>query len=628
MCGIAGYINFNNKNISSDILFSMSEAIKHRGPDGYGIWLDNHIGLAHRRLAIIDTSDLGRQPMHTSSDRYVISYNGEIYNFKELKAELIQLGVSFKTHTDTEVLLEAFEKWGLSSIAKLNGMFAFAIWDKIDKTLTIVRDRYGIKPLYYYLDSCCLVFASEIKAILKHPNVRVQLDLNGLREYFTFQNFFSDKTLHQNISLLEKGSYVQINIKEKQFRPVRYWDYHFQEDNDMTQEEATLEIERLLAQAVKRQLMSDVSLGCYLSGGMDSGSITMLASKSIQNMNTFTIGFDKHSSMGLEIGFDEREKSEYMSYLAQTEHYEMVLKSGDMERSLNQLVYHLEEPRVGQSYPNFYAAKLASKFVKVVLAGSGGDELFGGYPWRYYRTVGSNDFEHYIDQYYNYWQRLVPNSVQEKLFAPIWSDVKDYWTRDVMSNVFKTHQNLMQSPVQYIQHSLYFEANTFLHGLLVVEDKLSMAHGIENRVPFLDNDLVDFAMMVPVKYKVGRLDEVIRLNENGFGRKDQIYFEKTHDGKLVLREAMRKILPKDITEAVKQGFSSPDSAWFKGDSIDYVRDILYNKNAKIYSYMDYSQTLALVGEHLSGKQNRRLLIWSLLYVEQFLHQFMSEGHVS
>ena len=235
------------------------------------------------------------------------------------------------------------------------------------------------------------------------------------------------------------------------------------------------------------------------------------------------------------------------------------------------LIWHLEDPRVGQSYPNFYAAQLASKFVKVVLSGAGGDELFGGYPWRYYRAVVNDDFEHYVDKYYGFWQRLLPNESAERMFRPIASEVDAVNTRDIFRDAFASHAPELTRPEDYINHSLYLEAKTFLHGLLVVEDKLSMAHGLETRVPFLDNDLVDFAQRIPVRLKLGNLGEVVRLNENEPGPKTQRYFERTRDGKLLLRKVMQRYVPESITAGEKQGFSGPDASWFRGDSIDYVR---------------------------------------------------------
>jgi asparagine synthase (glutamine-hydrolysing) len=301
----------------------------------------------------------------------------------------------------------------------------------------------------------------------------------------------------------------------------------------------------------------------------------------------------------------------------------MVLKAGDMERVFPKLAWHLEEPRVGQSYPNFYVAQLASKFVKVVLSGSGGDELFGGYPWRYYRAVVNDNFEHYIDKYYRYWQRLVDNKTIHQVFRPIWPEVKHVWTRDIFRNIFDQHAAKLNRPEDYVNHSLYLEAKTFLHGLLVVEDKLSMAHSLETRVPFLDNDLVDFAMRIPARMKLGNLSEVLRINENEPGSKTAIYYEKTRDGKVLLRQAMSRYIPREVTEREKQGFSAPDASWFKGDSIDYVRRLLFDDQAHIYGFLDRESVQTLVNEHIEGKENRRLLIWSLLSVEWWLRTYLN-----
>ncbi|MFX0201242.1 MAG: asparagine synthetase B family protein, partial [Candidatus Hodarchaeota archaeon] len=353
-------------------------------------------------------------------------------------------------------------------------------------------------------------------------------------------------------------------------------------------------------------------------------SITAVATIQLPYIKTFSCGFDLHSASGLELSFDEREKSELMSYLFRTEHYEMVLKAGDMERVLPDLVWHLEEPRVGQSYPNYYMAQLASKFVKVVLAGTGGDELFGGYPWRYYGAIINENFEDYIDKYYIFWHRLIPNTTIHRVFRPIWREVKNVWTRDIFKGVFKFRACELDRPEDYMNHSLYLETKTFLHGLLIMEDKLSMAHGLETRVPFLDNDLVDFAMQVPVRLKLANLTNVVRLNENEPGPKGLRYYLKTKDGKLILRKVMENYVPKQVTDAVKQGFSAPDASWFKGESIDYVRSLIFNDRARIYDYLDKTTVQELVLEHLKGTLNRRLFIWSLLYFEWWLRKYMSD----
>ncbi len=279
---------------------------------------------------------------------------------------------------------------------------------------------------------------------------------------------------------------------------------------------------------------------------------------------------------------------------------------------------------VGQSYPNYYAAQLASKFVKVVLSGSGGDELFGGYPWRYYRAANSVNFDDFVDKYYMYWQRLIPDQSIPAIFRPVWPDVRDVQTRNIFRDVFMKHEHKLERPQDYINHSLYFEVKTFLHSLLIVDDKLSMAHGVETRVPFLDNDLVEFAMKVPVKLKLRNLDQVIRINENEPGLKTNKYYEKTSDGKLLLRKVMERYVPKEITNGVKQGFSAPDASWFKGESIDYVRRIVYDPSSRIYNYLDFRSVTALVDDHMEGRQNRRLFIWSLINFEWWLINYLGE----
>lgn len=621
MCGIVGMFNRSGAPAASAVLTAMTDKLAHRGPDGEGTYLDGALGLGHRRLSILDLSDAGRQPMETADGRYVVTYNGEIYNFRELRKELEALGCAFHSRCDTEVLLQAYVRWGKQCLDRLNGMFAFAVWDRQARELFLARDRYGIKPLYVTECGETFLFASEIKALAVHPAFRTDVDREALLEYFTFQNFFTDRTLFKGVRLLPAGSWMVVSA-QMVGAPVSYWDYDFREPEQAGDDRAYREeLDRLLQQAVTRQLVSDVPVGAYLSGGMDSGTVTALAAREIPNLHSFTCGFDLHSASGIELGFDERDAAELMSYRFGTEHYEMVLKAGDMERAMPALAYHLEEPRVGQSYPNYYVARLAGKFVKVVLCGTGGDELFGGYPWRYYRAVVNDDFEHYVDKYYAYWQRLIPNQAIQKVFQPIWPEVRHVWTRNIFRDVFRRSEASLARPEDYINHSLYFEAKTFLHGLLVVEDKLSMAHGLETRVPFLDNDLVDFAMKVPVHLKLANLGEVVRINENEPGLKTSRYFQKAKDGKMLLRDVMARHIPPEVATAQKQGFSAPDASWFKGESIDYVRRTLLGSQARIFEYMDRAAVTGLVQDHLDGRQNRRLLIWSLLNFEWWLNAF-------
>ena len=666
MCGIVGALSLNKKSINVDYSKPMADKIAHRGPDDAG-YLYFHTGtrhqknisfyqnvtdekfknlesilptieanatqrelhyhdydlyMGHRRLSILDVSYAGHQPMSDLSKNIWISYNGEIYNFKDLRSELKKLGHVFKSNTDTEVIIYAYIEWGIDCIKKFNGMFAFSLYDNYKKKFYLCRDRYGIKPVYYHITkNKTLVYGSEIKSILEYKDYNKEIDKEALVEYFTFQNIFTNKTFNKDIKILEAGHYFEIDLSSKNHKKIQYWDFDFSNPDKVKDErEYVEELDRLFSQAVKRQLVSDVPVGSYLSGGMDSGSITAIASNHFQQFNkflkTFTVGFDLSSASGLERSFDERTNAEMMSYKFKTEHYEMVLKSGDMERCLPNFAYHLEEPRVGQSYPNYYAAKLASKFVKVVLSGAGGDELFAGYPWRYYKASQNKSFDDYIDKYYQYWQRLVPNNEINNIFSPISDDIRNVWTRDIFRDMFKTPV-LAKTTEEYINNSLYFEAKTFLHGLLVVEDKLSMAHSIETRIPFLDNDLVDFAQKIPIKYKLKNIDEIIKMDENEISKID-----KSNDGKMILRKSMKKYIPENICKAVKQGFSSPDLSWFKGESIDFVKRNILQNNSNINQYMDQKVIKKLVDEHLSGKKNRRLFIWSLLNFNIWLNIYV------
>ncbi|MCL2146388.1 MAG: asparagine synthase (glutamine-hydrolyzing) [Synergistaceae bacterium] len=619
MCGIAGIVNLNSEPATLVVLKKMTDAIAHRGTDGDGHFIDENVGIGHRRLLFVDKTASSYQPMVTNNGRYIISFDGEIYNYRELKAELQSLGYIFHSKSDTEVLLNAYAEWNEKCFEKLNGMFALAVYDKSEKKLCIARDRYGIKPLYYYWGRNSFLFGSEQRAILAHPSSKKEIDLEGLLEYFTFQNFFTDRTLLRGLKSFPAGCYAFLN-RQGNFRIHRYWDYDFHEPEfPESKEEYDEELDRLMRQAVNRQLTGDIEIGAFLSGGMDSGSIVALASMQIPNMKTFTCGFDLNSASGLELAFDERSRAEYMSYLFKTEHYEMVLKSGDMERAMTKVAVQIEEPRVGQSYPNYYAAQLASKFVNAVLCGSGGDELFGGYPWRYHQALGCPDFESYIDVYYKYWQRLIPNSTLEKLFLPVQESVSHIVTRDIMRSVFPKSRRAPATPEDCVNNSLYFEAKTFLHGLLIVEDKLMATHGIEGRAPFLDNDVVDFAMKIPVSLKVKDFNSTI-LDENDMIAKRD--FKKSNDGKHILRSVMSKYIPDSVSKAEKQGFSAPDASWFKGDSIEYVKRKLWDDKYPIYEYLDKKTVHSVVEEHLRGEHNRRLFIWSVLSVGEWMSEIL------
>jgi asparagine synthase (glutamine-hydrolysing) len=625
MCGIAGVYHLDGSPVSANLLRRMGELISHRGPDGAGQYVDGPVGVANVRLAIIDLSAAGRQPMANEAGQVVLTYNGEIYNFQQLRVELQAAGYQFHSQTDSEVVVHAWEAWGERCVERFNGMFAFAIWDRRQQRVFLARDRYGIKPLYYYRDGRMLAFASEIKALLQHPGISTRICYPALSEYFTFQNIFTDLTLFDGIRLLPAG--CTLTVDHTAAEPVtqkRYWDYAFRSGGRaMTFEECAEELHRLFRQAVLRQMVSDVPVGAYLSGGIDSSSIAAVAADELRRMRTFTCGFDLSSASGLELAFDERKAAEVMCNRLKTEHYEIVLHAGDMEEVLPELTWHLEDLRVGQSYPNYYVARLASKFVKVVLSGTGGDELFAGYPWRYYRGMGPRRSQSYYRAYYDYWQRLIPDDDRPQFFNhATFAETKHCEPYEAFCGVFAGTEMPLEIPEDFVNASLYFEAKTFLHGLLLVEDKLSMAHSLETRVPFLDNDLVDFAMRMPVQHKLRELATAPRVDENEAGKVVRYRTDPMSDGKVVMRHMARRLLPDEIVIRAKQGFSAPDASWFKGESIDYVNQLLCSRSALIYEFLDRDYVVRVVDEHTSGQINHRLLIWSLISFEWWCRKFL------
>lgn len=623
MCGICGILNLSGEPIPHKYIKSMADALAHRGPDDEGLYVDVNIALGHRRLAILDLTPAGHQPMVSEDGNVVLVYNGEIYNHLELKAELEAMGYQFRSRTDTEVLLKGYEAWGIDVVERLNGMFAFAIWDGRTRTLYLARDRYGIKPLYWTKAGETFIFASEIKAILTHPKISPQINPDALNEYFTFQNLFRYHTLFRGINLLQPASIRWIREQDQDLQKRTYWDYDFtNRDEDMSMEEAKEETLRLFRQAVIRQLMSDVPVGSYLSGGMDSGSIVAVTASHIPRLSTFTCGFDLSSVTGIEANFDERRDAELISCHFKTQHYQQVVNASDISWALPNVVWHLEDLRLGMSYPNFYAAQLASKFVKVCLSGAGGDELYAGYPWRYYHVFDAVGRDQYLRQYYGFWQRLVSDKDKPSFFtADLWRQVRDRDTFRTFSRVFTFNEGLKyDSPEEHVVNSLYFEIKTFLASLFVLGDKLSMAHGLEERVPFLDNDLVDFAQRIPIHNKLANLEKIKKLDENE--TKKLRRYQEFDEGKNVLRIAMSSLLPEEVLKRKKQGFSAPDESWYRGEALEYVKEILLDRRAAYRDFLNPRFVTRVLDDHKKGKHNYRLLLWSLLCFEWWCRIFL------
>lgn len=673
MCGLAGAVSFG-KPLLSDRLKPMIDAIDHRGPDdsGFLVWqsgkhhprgtsfgvafnerrfqhispllptIDTPAGqerlnedrwdvfLGHRRLAIIDLTPRGHQPMTTKDQALWVVFNGEIYNYRELRHELEGLGFSFVSESDTEVILHAYEAWGEAAVQRFNGMFAFALWDTRRRRLWLARDRYGIKPLYFFRGSEHFLFGSEIRSLLAYLPFTPDMDVQALNSYFTFQNSLDDRTFYQGIRMVPAGTSVSMDVTTGNVSTQRYWDFDFSREFSLSDAEIEERLYHLILQAVRRQCVADVPIASYLSGGLDSGTIAAVTAEVFGRIFTFTTGFDLSEASAHEAMFDERKQAEHLANVLKTEHYECVLHAGDMEAVLDKLVWHLEDLRVGQCYPNYYVARLVSKFVKVVMSGVGGDELFAGYPWRYAAAISHSDGD-WIGSYYQYWQRLVNDEDKQHFFTP---EFAHHFKREVgcdfrehaLSTFRAVFQRTPPCPTRrdQINQSLYFECKTFLHGLLTVEDKISMAFGLETRVPFLDNDLVDFACQIPIHLKLNGIDEIEKIDEN-MPRKKDYATRFMNTGKTILRKTMQRILGPQITSGKKQGFSAPDESWFRGSSAGFIRHLLLTDQSRIRQYLNMEYVSKIIDQHIHGKINKRLLLWSLVCFESWLRSFAGTG---
>ena len=629
MCGFVGYINQGTRPADEEITRKMGELIAHRGPDGDGYWTQDNVSLGHRRLAIIDLSDSSSQPMLSADGRYVLVFNGEIYNYLDIRKDLERRGANFTSEGDSEVLLTAFSFFGVEAFLKFNGMFTCAIMDLKTGLMTIARDRFGVKPLYYIVQNGVFAFASEAKALQGHSDIDLKLNPHGLAEYLTFMNFISEETLFKNVKLFPAGSYIQIDSKNPladgtRLNSIRYWDYEFTGNSlEFDKEAIADEIYEKFRQATRRQLVSDVGFSSFLSGGVDSGSITALAAKEPGKLRTFTAFFDYEGASAAEMKFDERAAAQLMARAFGTEHHEILIGPSDFQKTVDELCYHLDEPRVGQSYPNYLVSELVRKFETVTLSGAGGDELFGGYPWRYYQGLPADNFGEYVDGYYAYWRRLAATDADlSTLTAPISQDVKGFDGRAIFEGIFPTEARAAKTPEEFLNWCLYFEAKTFLNGLLVVEDKVSMAHGLETRVPFLDNDLVDLACSVPIQAKLAGIPQELerqRKRKAGINVKEP---DRRSDGKAILRHMMGRLVPDEIYKRDKQGFSAPDGGWFKNQCYDFIHERLISKNRRIHDVINPAEITAVVEGHKNGtRTDGRHKIWAFLHLAEVMDNY-------
>ena len=596
MCGIAGYVGIVSE--SQSVISSMTKQVAHRGPDAQGLVLDKDFGIGHCRLAIIDTSSKSNQPIANS--RFVLAYNGEIYNWRELREEFA-LEVS-QINSDTQLLFKLLQSVPVSDLVpKLRGIFAFSFVDKTLGKTTLVRDKFGTKPMYTMFHNGTRFYGSEIKAFKSVPNWKPKINVAGLQNYLSFQNNFGTKTIFDGVDMLPAGSITEIRHSNPMTITSKIVAEKINEEKFLIDEvEYEEELNRLFEQAIKRNLVADVETGSYLSGGIDSTLIALFSSSLVTNFRTFNVGFDISNAKENELIFDESGTAKEISHFLGTDHSSIVITENDMATAIDSTSWAIEDPRVGQSYPNYFASSIASKKVKVCLSGTGGDEIFAGYPWRYKPILDLSNRNLQNISLSRLWHRLGTKEEISLLLGIPTSDHEHYVAlaiSEVMSEITDPEQLLD------LNHILKFEQKTFLHGLLIVEDKISMSHGIEVRVPYLDDDLVRFSEQLPSKLKYG-------FDTN----------TSQDVGKVALRRLLSRRMP-EISNLKKQGFSAPDETWFRNDANGLIQDRILNPKSCLWEYLNYYEASKMVLDHLSGRSNRRLLIWSLLTLESTLRQF-------
>lgn len=619
MCGIVGILNIDDSPVSYKVLRKMTNALSHRGPDGEGYYHNGSIGLGHKRLAITDLTNAGSQPMKSDDGRYVIAFNGEIYNFQEIKSKLKGNGQVFCSSSDTEVALKSISEWGISSIETWNGMFAFAFWDNEKRELYLARDRYGMKPLYISISNKSILFSSEIKAILQHPSIFAEVNKDVLVEYFTFQNVITKNTLFKNIDLIPAGYFIKVQIRSGSVSKHQYWDYNFTEQKEYSHIGICKEkLDSLFNKTIAEIIPNNIDFGAYLSGGIDTSTVVAYASRKQAGLNTFSCSFNFAAANSWENKYDEKDKALSVSKVFKTCHHDTIINANDIKRVLRNLIKSQEELRLGASYPNFIAASFASKFVKVILSGGGGDELFGGYPWRYpYQSAAT--FSGFLESYYKKKAILFDETLHASVFKPIWGEVKHIDTREIFSKVFNHSSRKGLSNRDFVNFSLYYEAKTFLQSLLLIEDKINMGFGMETRFPFLDNNIVDFALQLPLEFKLSKQNE---LKGTITHSSQEISYNRTRNGKIILRHLLSDYLPEQIAFQEKQGFCGPDASWFKEELKEFLFITILNKNAKVYNYLDWATVQPMILRHFEGRQNQYRLIWSLICFEQWLEIFV------
>lgn len=632
MCGIYGYVS-SRGGIQPEILRRMGDTLRHRGPDDEGEWIQHSeelaVALGHKRLSIIDLTSAAKQPISDEDGKIWLTYNGEIYNFRELRSELAAKGHTFKSTSDGEIIVHLYEEMGAACLERLKGMFAFALWDKTQQSLFLARDRIGKKPLHYAIYDGGIAFASEIKALLKHPQVVKEIDLSALNKYLTFEYVPAPATIFKSIKKLEPGHYLSYQNGKSEIK--KYWDIPLADYpiGFKTEDEYAEELRDILERAVRSRLVADVPVGVFLSGGIDSGLVAALAANADRKIECFSIGFDDPS-------FDESSHAKSIAKALGLNHRLKIFNTREMLDNLDELPHFLDEPLADASIlPSYLLSKVASERLKVALSGDGGDELFAGYPT--YQA-------HRIITYYDLLPETLKNSVKAlAAWLPVshgnistdfkikqflrgagvspeirffmWmgsfteSEKKGLLSSDVRAAL--AHENTYEDVFAYIRESglnkdleriLYLSMKLYLQDdILVKVDRAAMANGLEVRCPLLDQELVEFACRLPMQYKLHGL--------------------KT---KYLLKKAAAGILPDSIINRKKKGFGIPISKWLTGELKSYMLDYLGEERIKRQGYFNYPYIKGLIDDHLHKRKDHRKLLWTLL-IFQIWHDRVFEN---
>lgn len=620
MCGIAGFTHFDGYMGDKNTLKKMGDSIYHRGPDAGAEYADEYVGLAHRRLAIIDLSDAGIQPMTSHDGKYIIIFNGEIYNFQALRAELGAAGYPFKTLTDTEVILALYATEGENLLSKLNGMFAFALWDTTTKKLMIARDRMGKKPLYYLQTETQFAFASEIKAILTLPDVPRDIRLDAVYDFFAYQYVPDPKSIFTHIHKLPPGHYMTVDTDG--IKITQYWDVFFKHTSTEGEAGLTTKLRELATHSTKQRMVSDVPLGAFLSGGVDSSCVVaMMATNSKTPVTTCSIGFNDKK-------FNETEFAKEVADKYHTQHHEFTVHQ-NVADNLEKIVGYFDEPFADPSLvPTFFVSELARQKVTVAIAGDGGDEVFAGY--EKYTTDATenrlrNKFPKFMRKHifptladllsnshatvFRKGKSLLTSLSQDPAmgFYTTNSQIDDrQWKKLIKPEIQKQLGDYHPSKItidayeksdgpDHLAKILYTDMKTYLPGgILVKVDRMSMANSLEVRAPLLDKEVVEFSATVPSSMKF----------KNG---------EKKH----ILKEAFKPILPNGILYRKKMGFSVPLASWLRHEIKDLAKRYIIEQAHGLKSIFNHDYVQTLWQEHQNNSADHSALLWSMLMFEMW-----------